>query len=289
MSFYLPIRLPVFWEETRRRLRGGRGFVVLSAYLLALLVLLLALIVAQPPGGPETWAEFGRKLWQAFYYGQIIVMFLIAPGLTASAISAEREHGSLDMLFLTRQTTFSLVMGKFLGAVTQMLVVILSGLPVIAIVFFYGGVSPIEVVKGYLVILLISLFYASLGFLASCLFKRIAVAVAWAYGFLLIHVIGFPLAIFSLAFLWLGTLEGHDQLMLHLTGPLELLLAYAYGDQDFSYWHAVAGILIQIVVVLAGCVLLMRRARGASALHLQPVSPAIARRLSQSGRGSMAG
>jgi len=280
MSWYLPVRLPVFWEETRRRLRGGRGFIVLSAYVLALLLMLLGLTVLNPPGSPETWSRFGQRLWKAFFWGQLIVMFLISPGIAASAISAEREHGALDLLFLTRQTTFALVLGKFLGAVTQMLVVIVSGMPVVAVSFFYGGVSPAEVAKGYLTILLVSLFYASLGFLASCLFARVAGAVAWSYGFLLIHILGLPLAL-VLFLVFFPDFSGNEGWLVHLSGPLEHLSSYlGETDQAAAYWPGLISILVQIGVVLIACIIRMRRVRGASAPRLS-TSPEKARRLSQ--------
>jgi len=272
MSWYLPIRLPVFWEETRRRLRGGRGFIVLSSYVLALLLLLLGLTVLNPPGNPDTWSDFGHGLWQAFFWGQLVVLFLIAPGIAASAVSAEREHGTLDLLFLTRQTTFALVIGKFLGAVTQMLVVIISGLPVIAVVFFYGGVSPAEMAKGYLTILAVSLFYASLGFLASCLFTRVASAVAWAYGFMLIHILGLPLAL-VVFLVFFPDFGGNESLLMHLSGPLEHLMSYlGDADQAAAYWPGLISTFVQIGVVLAACIVLLRRIRGASILRL-PISP----------------
>jgi len=280
MSWYLPIRLPVFWEETRRRLRGGRGFVVLLVYVLSLLLALFALTTLNPPGGPENWSAFGKSLWNIFFYGQLVVMFLIAPAITASAFSAEREHRALDMLFLTRQSTFALVMGKFLGAITQVLVVIVSGLPVVAVVFFYGGVSPVEVVKGYLTILLVSLFYASLGFLASCLFARVASAVAWAYGFMLIYTLGLPLILLLVA-IFLPDMPLNESFAMHLIGPLEHLMSYTFtpdADQKVKaamYLSGMISTLVQIVIVLAACIVAIRRARGATAPHLRPVLPRI--------------
>lgn len=277
MSWYLPIRLPMFWEETRRRLRGGRGFVVLLVYVLSLLLALFAITILNPPGGPENWSAFGANLWKIFFYGQLAVMFLIAPAITASAISAEREHRALDMLFLTRQSTFALVVGKYLGAITQLLVVIVSGLPVVAVVFFYGGVSPVEVVKGYLTILLVSLFYASLGFLASCLFARVASAVAWAYGFTLIHVFGLPLTLI-LMMIFLPDVPWNEGFLMHLFGPLEHLMAYSTDDSGqalAAYWPGMISTVVQIGVVLAACIVVIRRVRGATPLHVRPVLPRV--------------
>ncbi len=70
------------------------------------------------------------------------------------------------MLCLSPIGTLSLTLDKYVGAIGQLLAVMLSGLPVISVVFVYGGVSPLEVAVGYLILLLSGLLDAALGFLA---------------------------------------------------------------------------------------------------------------------------
>lgn len=201
-------------------------------------------------------------------------MLFLAPALTAGAISTERERGTLEHLFLTPQRTTAIVIGKFLGALSQLLLVLLSGLPVVAIVYFYGGVSPMEVVKGYLTILLVSFFYASLGFLASCLFKRITSATTWAYGFMLMHVCLLPVVLILVFTLLVPDLD--EGFLIHIAGPIEHMLAYIpleHGDNGIYFWQGAVSTLVQICLVLGGCVLLLRHMRGNSPMRLGRLKP----------------
>jgi ABC-type transport system involved in multi-copper enzyme maturation permease subunit len=194
MPWYVPVRCPVLWDELRRRVRGGRGHLVLWIYSVALVFLLIgASAVVQVGADPQGWAVFGRDLWHALLIGQLAVILVISPGLTAGAISTERERGTLQLLFVTPMSTLSLVVGKFAGAIGQMVLVALSGLPVVSVVLLYGGVSPGEILGGYLLILATGVLYSALGFLASCWCARMAAAVAWAYGLMLFVLVGAPL------------------------------------------------------------------------------------------------
>jgi hypothetical protein len=156
-----------------------------------------------------------------------------------------------------------------------MLVVIVSGLPIIAVVFFYGGVSPLEMSRGYFTILLISLFFASLGFLASCLFTRVASAVAWAYGFMLLYCIGLPVIYLLLLFFaapGIGEIATNEYLMLLPLGPLFHLSAYLDATMSGAFWAGAAGSGVEMCLFLAGCTVLIRRLRGASPVQLGPAA-----------------
>ena len=280
MPWYLPVRCPVLWEEMRRRLRHQRGFAVIGLYGSMLVMILLIITAATPPeANPRAWPAFGRHLWQVFLIGQLLITLLISPGLTASVISGERESGTLSLLFLTPLHTTALVVEKFLGAIVQMVVVILSGLPVIAVVFFFGGVAPDEVLSGYALIVATGLLYSALGLLASCLFTRVPVAVAWAYGFLLIVLIGIPVTI---TILGLILYDAWNSLLWipAATNPLIYLLPDSFTE--WTRWHGAAAMTAITAVLLCGCTLLVRRLRGCAFYPRRPVSREVARYLSRS-------
>lgn len=275
MTWYLPICCPVLWEELRRRLRGGKGTLVLLAYGLILMALLLGMTWLHQAGDePDEWPAFGASLWQLFFYAQLAAILLLSPGLTAGAMSAERESHTLEALFLTPVSTLSLVAGKFFGAVGQMLVVVLSGLPVVSTVFVYGGVSPKEVLIGYGLILASGLCYAALGFLASCLFHRTPVAVAWAYGFMLIALIGLPLLTVGLWQVSLGTGIYDCAWVFNINPPLRLL-----GSEDplADSLLLIKSLLVWTGGILITCTLLVRRVRGTAAFFPRRVSLIVAR------------
>ena len=285
MPWYLPDRNPVFWEETRRRLRGGRGFLLLFAYVLLLIVgLLIATFLMAQGGGsdPRQWATFGHRLWLFFMIGQGIMLTLISPGLTASAISAERERHTLELLFITPLPTRTLALGKFLGAISQLLLVLLAGMPVVSVVFLYGGVSPLEVVEGYALLLATGLFYAAVGYLASCLCARLTPAIAWAYGLMLFMIIGVPAGLLLFILLFRDSMGTIGDWVIHLLDPTVNYYLLTVGSPDTGADRA---LLIKILlllgetgVLLLACHGLLQRLRGAAAFRR--VTPAIARYLS---------
>jgi ABC-2 type transport system permease protein len=266
MATYLPTTCPILWEELRRRVRGGRGFLALLLYTGMLVLMLLLVTMADAPDNVDEWPQFGKTLWGVFYIGQLGILTLISPSLTAGAISSEREHGTLDLLLLTRMGSLTIVLGKFVGAIGQMLLIVLAGLPVIAVVFFFGGVSPRMILEGYALILASGIGMAALGFLASCLFKRITSAVGWAYGFTLAFLLGLPIALYVL----MRTLYLPGEEFLTIINPF--ICAGMHLQEQFSYhsgsqvqvWPVVLIMLAITVLALAECTMIVRRLRGLS-------------------------
>ncbi|MHB9024256.1 MAG: ABC transporter permease [Armatimonadota bacterium] len=284
MPWYLPVRAPLLWEELRRRFRGGRGQLVLLLYgLLLVLLLLVAAAMANLGDNPREWARFGKLLWaRVLLPGQLAAMILLTPGLTAGAISMERERGTLDMLFLTPLASLTIVTNKFFGATGQMLMIVLSGLPVVSTVFLYGGVSPAELFGGYLLILVTGLTYAALGFLASCLFRRTTTAVVWSYGFMLLALIGLPVALGLLAIVnlvrvvFFETLLQANPLFIYVT----FFLPQAMGEPPkpvLQILQPLGVMLLECAVIIVYCAVLVRKLRGVSALLPRRISLEAAR------------
>lgn len=283
MSWYLPDRHPLLWEELRRRLRGARGYWALLAYSLVLVIILgafsmlasMSVLVTNISRGPSAWPLFGHELWLGFLAGQLALVLLLSPVITAGAISSEREKGALEMIFLSGIDTLTLTVDKFFGAIGQLLMVIFSGLPIISVVFIFGGVSPEEMAIGYLILLLSGLFYATLGYLASCLFVRTLAATIWAYGFLLIILVGLPLIPLLLLFLDPAFSPGSFEALLYLN-PALCYTIYAGGQLNELCWPLIT-LFLGSVLILAMCLFLLFRLRGSRMLLPHRLSLAAAR------------
>ncbi|HOS44583.1 MAG TPA: hypothetical protein PK794_12885, partial [Armatimonadota bacterium] len=157
-----------------------------------------------------------------------------------------------------------------------------AGLPIVAVVFQYGDVSPTEVLAGYAVILATGLLYAALGFLASCLFARTVVAIVWAYGFMLLACVGLPVAIVLLALFspqfWFASSS-----FLYSTCPLLLLdvEALSAAMDGAQLWSAAGGMLGWTAAALIASTVLIRRLRGIGPLLYRRVSLTVARQNSR--------
>jgi ABC-2 type transport system permease protein len=178
----------VLTKEMRTRMRGVRAPVVLG--IATAVTILTGLLVVMPQwdslsGGTisvgNSIASVGQSLFAWLIGLEILICALIAPALTAGAISTEREHQTFDLLLLTRLSNFAIVMGKLLSSLSFVAMVLICALPVMAISFLLGGVAPAELGWGLVVILATVSFFGAVGLYCSTRFPKTATAAAVAY------------------------------------------------------------------------------------------------------------
>lgn len=181
--------LPLLTLEMRRKHRGARPFAVMFFYALVLSAIAVGGVYFF--AGKETWLS-GRghpddlsKVGQGIFWAISIVQWgmiaLMMPAFTARAITSEREEKTLEMLALTSLGSHSIVYQKLLVAVLQVGMLVLASLPILAVTFLIGGVSPLEILISYLVLLAEAVFYGSLSMMCSaiCTSSRSAIFVAY--------------------------------------------------------------------------------------------------------------
>ena len=72
---------------------------------------------------------------------QLVVLALIVPVRTASAISGEKERQTFDIMMTTSMTPFSIILGKVMTAIIQSMFFVVASMPVMALSFVIGGMS----------------------------------------------------------------------------------------------------------------------------------------------------
>ncbi len=167
-------------KELRGRMRGRRAFVILTLYLLLLggfawmYELILAAQVNVGVGGSAAYASalIGQEIFGGLLILITLLVVFLAPSFTAGAISLEREKQTLDMLVTTPISSFAIVIGKLLSALTYVFILIAASVPVTAIVFVFGGVAPDDVIRGYIVLVATALGLGSFGLFCSTIVKR---------------------------------------------------------------------------------------------------------------------
>jgi ABC-type transport system involved in multi-copper enzyme maturation permease subunit len=153
---------PVAMRESRAMWRGARSFLLLGLYTGALaLVAYLAYssevrhaTAVASFNGEEIQvqsARVGRSLFTALSYVQVVAWLLISPALTATSISSERERGLLESLLMSYLKPRQIVAGKFSVCASFVALLIVATLPVLAICFLLGGVSPGEFTGAFLI------------------------------------------------------------------------------------------------------------------------------------------
>ena len=101
-------------------------------------------------------------LYVVMAYMEFGMILLIIPAITAGSIAGERERQTLDMLLATKMKPWSIVLGKLESSLSSVLMLAVSSLPVLSIVFIFGGVGILELV-GFVVILGVSAIFVGSG------------------------------------------------------------------------------------------------------------------------------
>lgn len=173
-------------KELRGRMRGRRAFIILTIYLLLLggFALMVERIMEASFLSPFSGASAtaGPAIGQGVFAALLMLMTLqvvfLAPSSTAGAISLEREKQTLELLVTTPITSLAIVVGKLLSALVYVFLLIAASIPLMAVVFVFGGVAPEDVVRGYIVLVVTALGLGSFGLLCSSLVKRTTASTA---------------------------------------------------------------------------------------------------------------
>lgn len=86
-----------------------------------------------------------------------IILFMI-PVLTASSIAGERERQTLDVMLTTPIRPFSIVLGKVFTAMAQVLMYVVSSIPIMSLAFIIGGMSW-SYILGFIAMVIYASFY----------------------------------------------------------------------------------------------------------------------------------
>ncbi|HEX2118319.1 MAG TPA: ABC transporter permease subunit [Acidimicrobiales bacterium] len=188
---------PVLARELKQRMRGRHVWLVLTLYLAVLAVILRWVYVAASresslDGAVEVLASatVGRAVFQWLLFFMLLLVCFIVPGLTAGAISGERERQTLISLQITLLRPRSIVLGKLLASLAFVVLLIIASVPLLTVPFLVGGVSVSEVAKGLVMVLATAVTLACMGLACSALLRRTQAATVVAYGITLALVLG---------------------------------------------------------------------------------------------------
>jgi hypothetical protein len=132
---------PVLVKELRQGLKT-RMFMSAFITIQATMVILLGmrLLSHAQPGNEWTGEVVEGLLWTALGFTILVVMPL--RGLTA--ISEEVKANTLDLVALTKMSTFRIVAGKWLALMAQTLLIMIAVLPYAVLRYFFGQVDIVN-------------------------------------------------------------------------------------------------------------------------------------------------
>jgi len=126
-------------------------------------------------------ARFGLLYFQLITYIELLLLLFFSALSAASAVALEKDRRTFILLLLTDMRDYEIVLGKMLGALLPIVVLLAVTVPVLAMTLLLGGVSGEQVIQAVLVLLATSLAAGSLGGLVALwrdkTFQALALAV----------------------------------------------------------------------------------------------------------------
>lgn len=174
---------PVLRREAVTSLRGWKNFAILTLYL-GITALGAGLVVYFSVFASWNYSFDPQSMMILYIVLSAVQMALITlavPALTAGSISGERERQTLDLLLVTKMSPFAIVTGKLMASLAFILLLIVSTLPVLSLVFFFGGIKVTSMLLMVGFMLMSALMLGSISVFFSCVFKRTVISVMLVY------------------------------------------------------------------------------------------------------------
>lgn len=197
---------PVAVREMKTRMRGARTFGLLAIYMLVL-GLIVYLVYLRKGGttaysyggtfnggnfGPTRSFETGQDLFISIFVFLLTLTAIITPAICGGLISREMEEGTYDMLVVTPLRGRALIYGKLLGALTYIGLLLLASVPLVCVVFLFGGVDFGDIMAGYAIVLLQAVVFSVISLFLSGLFRRTSVTIVISYSLIALFLLGVP-------------------------------------------------------------------------------------------------
>jgi ABC-type transport system involved in multi-copper enzyme maturation permease subunit len=180
---------PVLFYDLVRIARRNRYYVIrilYASFLLGILCWVYYLYTAgrgEETSGvrPDEAARFANTFFYVFMGIQFLVVTAVTPAYVAGAVAEEKERRTLEFLLATDLRNREIVLSKLASRVLNLMLLVLTGLPVLAGLQFLGGVDPLLVIAGSAATLLTVASLAGLSILASVVCRRARDAIVLTY------------------------------------------------------------------------------------------------------------
>lgn len=158
---------PIFVREWLTVPRRPSHYVIRSAYLGLLWVLgwtaWQATVGWTQRATVADISRFGLLFFQLAALVQLVLLPFLAAVTAASAVAQEKDRRTFVLLLLTDLRSYEIVLGKLLGSLLQIAVLIMSMVPVLCLIMLLGGVAPFQVAQATLILAATCLAAGALG------------------------------------------------------------------------------------------------------------------------------
>jgi ABC-type transport system involved in multi-copper enzyme maturation permease subunit len=210
---------PVLFYDMVCTARRSRYVVMRLLYALVLLGILIVMFM-EVGNDPRTRQLDSARLAQTFFavfmIVQLVMVVLLTPAYVAGAIAEEKDRRTLEFMLATDLHNREIVLSKLLSRLGNMTLLLITGLPILSILQFLGGVDPELMLAGFAATGLTMLGVASVGILLSTLLPKPRDAIGLTYLVIITYV---ALATTTMAMDKSGSLWMNETLWFDNVGP----------------------------------------------------------------------
>lgn len=188
--------LPLLGKELVELAARRRTYVVRVVYAVLLFGLFALVFYNYTRYGSGIYGMLGRGglMFESMILFQFCGIFIFLPALMSGSITYEKERDSLALLFLTDLGPGEIVAQKFIAGLVPMLSFLLLSMPLAAMAYAFGGVSPERLVMSFAGLLVTCLQVGAFALLCSAFFRTTAAAFLGSYLLGAAFYMGVPLA-----------------------------------------------------------------------------------------------
>lgn len=175
----------VLYKDMQQKVKRANFAVTLMVVNALMFIVALCAISIMYGNSYYSYARVDNQMLIYLFIGLIVAecvfICFVIPSFTAGSISGEREKQTLDVLLTTKMSPWEIIKGKFFSSITQILMVMITGLPIFALVFIYGGITFWQMLAVLVVIIAGSMYMASFGVFFSAALKKTLNATVLTY------------------------------------------------------------------------------------------------------------
>lgn len=201
---------PVLFYDMVRSARRSRYFLLRGFYSIILLLILFFVWMSVGSHGGLSPREQASRLamdfFEIFSVVQLVAIGLLTPAYVAGAISEEKDRKTLEFLLATDLRNREIVFSKLLARFAHLMLFLLTGLPILGLLQFLGGIDPNLVFAGFGFTMVTMVGIGGVSILNSVVYRRPRDSIAISYLYVIAYMIAttvlfqyHPPAIFPMA------------------------------------------------------------------------------------------
>jgi ABC-type transport system involved in multi-copper enzyme maturation permease subunit len=194
---FLAIENPVLRRELLTALRSNKAF-ILHFFFLVALGAVVYLVWPSDSAQVVSNDTITRKLFHVFGESQLVLVSILAPAFSASAMTIEKERRCMDLLLTSPIRPGTILMGKYLSSVLYLFLLVVSTAPLVSVILWLPGLGPADVIGLYVLLIAVAACFGMIGLTCSVFFHRSQSSLAITY--MIVLPLSMLLLVFALSF-----------------------------------------------------------------------------------------